>query len=208
MPTRLTDLIPPGSAAGAALFLRWRQYHVLAIPQRELVNTPQRPRFFGVGGKRQNEQESFPDCALREGREEIGNVIQGILSAQQTLRLRADGRLETLPLSEPVQPRLIWEKRRHSDHGSMSQSEAIYYLVAYDAVLSASPTPQREVAALLYLTNDHLAEFPAQGGLPLDYLLTLGVRLHCQPGLAIAPDAELVPHGTVHLLIDQCRQPP
>ncbi|PSN17711.1 hypothetical protein C7271_16275 [filamentous cyanobacterium CCP5] len=206
MAIRLTDLIPPGAAAGAALFLRWQNYHVLAIPQRELINTPHRPRFFGVGGKRQNAQESFPDCALREGREEIGNVIQHILSAPSTLRLTADGNLETLQLAESLRPRLIWEKRRHSTHGSMAASQATYYLVAYDALLATAPTPQREIAALLYLTDAHLAHFQAGVGLTLQELLDLGAKIHCQPGLLIAPDAELVPHGTVHLLIDQCRQ--
>lgn len=199
----LMELIPPDAPAGAALFLRWRGYHILAIPQRELIHTPRQPRFFGVGGKRRNRWETFPDCALREGREEIGEVIEGIVSAPSTQLLRADGGLETIVLQEPLRPRLIWVKRRHSSHGSMAHSQHCYYLVAYDAELKEAPAPQREIAALLYLTDAHLGHFQGGTGLSVQRLLGLGASLHCQPGVGLAPDALLVPHGTVHLLIDQ-----
>lgn len=201
---RLSDLIHAEAAAGAALFLRWQGYHVFSIPQRELNNDPQAVRFFGVGGKRQHGQESFADCALREGREEIGDVIQGLVSARCTYFLRATGELERIQLAdEPIRPRLIWEKRQHSSYGSMAESNESYYLVAFDADLLAKPRPTNEIAALLYLSDRHLVQIQNHNSLTLGDLLAMGAEIDYQSQAAIAPSTLLVPHGTVHLLLEQ-----
>lgn len=201
---RLSDLIQPTTAAGTALFLKWEGYHVFSIPQREL-RSAERVRLFGVGGKRQTCAESFAECALREGREEIGNVITGLSSAQKTLFLQPDGSFQCIDLvDELIRPRLIWEKRTHSDHGSMADSTQAYYLVAFNAELSAKPQPHNEIAALVYLTDDHIAQMQAGDNLSLQNWVNLGVKIEYQPGILIPESTILLPHGTVFLLMQEC----
>ncbi|HEY9878043.1 MAG TPA: hypothetical protein V6D29_06280 [Leptolyngbyaceae cyanobacterium] len=202
---RLSDLIGPTTAAGTALFLRWEGYHVFSIPQREVLRNVERVRLFGVGGKRQTCAESFTECAMREGREEIGNVINGLTSAQRTLFLRPDGSFQCIDLpDEPVRPRLIWEKRTHSGHGSMADPNQAYYLVAFNADLSAKPQPHNEIAALVYLKDEHLAQMQAGEELSLRDWMSLGIKLEYQPGILIPDSATLTPHGTVFLLMQEC----
>lgn len=202
---RLSDLIKPTTPAGTALFLKWEGRHVFSIPKRELLQSPERARLFGVGGKRQSDAESFADCALREGREEVGDVIDKLTSAQKTLFLQSDGTLQCIELSdEPIRPRLIWEKREHSNYGSMADSNQAYYLVAFNAELSKKPIPHSEIAALVYLTNAHLAQMEAGESLSLKDWLELGARVECQLGIAMNDSTILVPHGTVYLLMKEC----
>jgi hypothetical protein len=203
---RLSDLIQPDTPAGAALFLQWEGYHVFSIPKRELLKAPRQARLFGVGGKRRHdEEESFTECALREGQEEIGDVIVGLTNAPQTLLLRGDGTFHCIELwDEPIRPRLIWEKRQHSNHGSMADSTRAYYLVAFNAELSAKPKPRNEIAALVYLTNQHISLMQAGQQLTLGHWLELGIKLDCQPEVIIPEATLLVPHGTVFLLMQEC----
>ncbi|MGF1498335.1 MAG: hypothetical protein ACFB8W_16160 [Elainellaceae cyanobacterium] len=200
----LSDFISPDTPAGTALFLKWKEFHVFCISKRELTHSPKRVRFSGVGGKRQNGTESFADCALREGREEMGAVVASLESAQQSYFLAADGTLRAIALTdEDIRPRLILEKRQHSAHGSMAHSHRAYYLVAFDARLSARPQPCREIAALLYLTDAHLGQFHQIRHPHLGELVAAGAWLDCQADSEVAPSVELVPHGTVQFLLSQ-----
>lgn len=205
IPMHLSDLIQPTTAAGTALFLQWDGYHVFSIPCRELQRSPSQVRLFGVGGKRQSGAESFADCALREGQEEIGNVLVGLRSAQKTLFLNAAGAFECIELAdEPIRPRLIWEKRNHSAHGSMADSQQAYYLVAFNAELRAKPQPCSEIAALVYLTDAHLAQMQTAQTLCIYDWLNLGVQIDYQRGISIPGTTVLIPHGTVYLLMLEC----
>ncbi|HEY9762892.1 MAG TPA: hypothetical protein V6D07_10220 [Trichocoleus sp.] len=202
---RLSDLIGPTTPAGTALFLQWEGYHVFSIPQREVLRSVERVRLFGVGGKRQTCAESFTECALREGQEEIGNVIKSLTSAQKTLFLRPDGSFQCIDLmDEPIRPRLIWEKRTHSNHGSMADSTQAYYLVAFNAELSAKPQPHNEIAALIYLRDEHLTQMQSGKELGLQDWVNLGVKIEYQSEMLIPESTILLPHGTVFLLMQEC----
>lgn len=198
----LSDIIKPTSPAGTALFLTWKGYHVFSIPKREVLESPHRVRFCGVGGKRENSAEPFSECALRESREEIGDVVAHLNSAPQTYWLRSHGHLERIDLpDELIKPRLIFEKRRHSDYGSMADSNQVYYLVAFNATLKARPQPQNEIAALVYLTDQHLINLKANPQLSVADLVQMGALIDYQTNLELKDSAILVPHGTVHLLL-------
>ncbi|MGP1385622.1 MAG: NUDIX domain-containing protein [Thainema sp.] len=198
----LSDIITPTTPSGTALFLTWQGYHVFSIPKREVLESPQRVRFCGVGGKRENPAESFSDCALRESREEIGDVVAHLNSAPQTYWLKSSGSLEQIDLQdEPIQPRFIFEKRRHSDHGSMADSNKAYYLVAFDATLIAQPQPRNEIAAIVYLMDQHLVHLKANPQLSVADLTNAGALINYQTNLKLEDSAVLVPHGTVHLLL-------
>jgi 8-oxo-dGTP pyrophosphatase MutT (NUDIX family) len=203
---RLSDLITPTTPSGTALFLQWQGYHVFSIPKREIVRSPQSVRFCGVGGKRKNAAESFADCALRESQEEIGDVVDHLDSAAKTYLLTADGTLQTVEIEdEPIRPRFIFEKHRHTDHGSMAQSERSYYLVAFNAHLRAKPQPRKEIAAILYLKDEQLASIKAKSSISLEEFLKTGgkidYQMNIQMNIQINETAQLIPHGTVHLLL-------
>jgi 8-oxo-dGTP pyrophosphatase MutT (NUDIX family) len=209
---QLSDLITPTMPAGSALFLQWQGYHVFSIPHREVARIssgsakamPRTVRFFGVGGKRQNAAESFIDCALRESAEEIGAVVSQIKDATQTEFLRANGTVEPLFLSDnAVRPRLVLEKRSHSSYGSMKQSSEAYYLVAFNATLIAQPKPSSEIAALVYLNDDHLSLMKTGLRFAIADLAQLGAHIDYQSDLHLDDAIVLLPHGTAQFLIQQ-----
>lgn len=200
---KLSDLITSETPAGAALFLQWNGYHVFSIPQRELIQSADRVRFFGVGGKRQAD-ESLINCALRESVEEIGAVVSHLTSAEQTYFLRADGAIEVVELSnEKIRPRLILEKRKHSLYGSMAHQNVPYYLVAFDASLSGKPTPKSEIAGILYLKDAHLALIRQIAHPTIADMVKHGAKVECQPDQALDHSTILVPHGTARFLMQQ-----
>ena len=164
-------------------------------------------RFFGIGGKRNSIRESFVDCALREGKEEIGNVVSHLKSADRTYFLQANGRLKQVHITdEVIQPRLIWEKFHHSNYGSMAQSKRAYYLVAFNAELQAQPRPLSEIAALLYLTDAHLLLMRSHRHLLLSDLVQSGANIEWQAGISVPQITRLEPHGTAQFLVNQ--EPP
>lgn len=199
---KLSDLITPETSAGTALFLQWNGYHVFSIPQRELLQSSERVRFFGVGGKRQAD-ESLISCALRESVEEIGAVVSHLNSAEQTYFLRADGAIEVVELMEEIRPRLILEKRKHSLYGSMANQKAPYYMVAFDASLSAKPVPKNEIAGIIYLKDSHLSLIRQVTHPTIADMLRHGAQVEYQADQAIDYSTVLVPHGTAWFLMQQ-----
>lgn len=205
---QLSDFITPTTPAGAALLLKWNEYHVFSIPKRELVRSSRYVRFFGVGGKRADSRESFVHCALRESAEEIGDVISELQSADCTYWMEADGKLQPVDfvcdsLVCDTQPRLIMEKRNHTGQGSMTNPNQSYYLVAFDASLAARPQPSSEIAAILYLTDRHLTFVGAHRSTTLSDLMQQGAQLECQTDSCIDQSRIAIPHGTALFLIKQ-----
>jgi 8-oxo-dGTP pyrophosphatase MutT (NUDIX family) len=211
---KLSDLITPRTPAGTALFLQWNGYHVFSVPQRELISAlhsnPQKVRFFGVGGKR-HAAESLIACALRESLEEVGSAVL-LHSATQTHYSRVDGTLLPLDLvGETIRPRLIMEKHQQPNGTAPDQhhqdnqfhQEVIYYVVAFEASLFSQPKPSAEIAALLYLTDAHLALLKQLVQPTLAEILAQGAQIDCQPNQMIDAETVLVPHGTARFLIRQ-----
>jgi hypothetical protein len=203
---KLSELITPDTPAGTALFLQWEGYHVFSIPQREISRPDEQVRFFGVGGKRQN-QESLIECALRECAEEIGSVVSRLESADRTYFLAADGTIRLIELSETsengIRPRLILEKRNHSLYGSMANQDTPYYLVAYNASLISKPVPSNEIAGILYLKDSHLSLLRQPTQRTVAEMLHHGAQIESQPNLSISDSKVLIPHGTARFLIQQ-----
>lgn len=203
-----SELITAATPTGTALFLQWRGYHVFSIPQRDFAQDINPVRFFGVGGKRQG-SETLTECALRESTEEIGAVVSRLESASSTVLLRADGSSEALDWdSDEIQPRFILEKRQHSAHGSMANQTLPYYMVAFDGCLVGQPIPQNEIAALLYLTDDHLRFIRHSLTQPdrrvtLADLLEQGAWIETQSHQPIAGSTPLRPQGTAWVLMRQ-----
>lgn len=204
MQLKLSDLICSTTPAGTALFLKWNDYHVFSIPKRELVRSPRCVRFFGVGGKRINANETFVSCALRESIEEIGDVIASLHSADRTYFYKADETIQEIYLTDHgIRPRMIMEKRQHTGCGSMTDPNIAYYLVVFDATLAAKPKPSCEIAAIVYLTDEHLSLLNAEESLSIAKLMAMGAKIDYQPDVRMDRTIDLLPFGTAKFLIKQ-----
>lgn len=200
----ISDLITPATRAGTALFLKWEGFHVFGIPKRDIANSPTYVRFYGIGGKRRDADESFGDCALRESTEEIGPVISEIINADETQFLKANGTIESIDIKDSEKrPRLILEKRSYTAQGDQTQSDDSYYLVAFDAKLHSRPKPAKEIAALLYLTDAHLNLIKQRMDITIAELKRAGAQIDCQSDIDLSDSAIVVPHGTAYFLIRQ-----
>ncbi|GAB4367051.1 MAG: hypothetical protein Kow00121_05020 [Elainellaceae cyanobacterium] len=151
-----------------------------------------------------NSSETFVNCALRESTEEIGEVISELISADRTYWLNAEGKMQQIDLTgDSIRPCLVMEKRNHTGQGCMTNPNQSYYLVAFDAALSAKPRPSSEIAAILYLTDIHLSVVGLQRSMTLAELIQRGAKIECQGDCSIDQSRVLVPHGTAIFLIKQ-----
>jgi hypothetical protein len=77
------------------------------------------------------------------------------------------------------------------------------HLLAFDASLRAKPQPSSEIAALLYLRDEHLQQMQTGDRPTLDHLLGTGAKIDLQPGIRLSPEVVFVPHGTAAFLTHQ-----
>ncbi|MCW3847734.1 nucleotide-binding protein [Sphingomonas sp. LB-2] len=198
----LSDLISPATPAGAALFLKWDGMHVFGVPRRDISASHNRLRFFGIGGKREHEDETLEACALREAREELAGAIDVLKDADTTTYVRRDGTTREIYIAEQgVIPRLVLERANYAGAELRSSTSEDYVLVGFDAELNAEPRPHRELAAILLMNDACLNHFLHEPTLELSRLEALGGKAIFQNDISIPGTAKLVPHGTAAFLI-------
>ena len=98
-------------------------------------------------------------------------------------------------------PRIILEKRAHTGHGAMKQLDDGYFLVAYDAKLSKKPLPSHELAAIVFLRDEHLALWSNRANVTLQELIDAGSLLEEAEDWTVPRTATMVPHGTALYLV-------
>ena len=203
----LDRIITPATPAGTALFLKWEEFHIFGIPRRDVIEGAEHLRFYGVGGKRDNGSEPLDVCALREGAEETGYAVKELISSTTTDYFHADGTIGRINLNstDPV-PRLIYEKYNHTGHGLMQKGDDYYYMIGFDGVLTERPTPSKELAALLYVENRHLASFNRRTDITLAELLRSGAEIDEQDDVSI--DRSKDSRSTRHSLLSRTDQRP
>jgi len=151
-----------------------------------------------------NSNESWEECALREGNEETNNSVEQLHNSQLTYFFRSNGTTEQIKVvNEPKIPRLIIEKRKHSGYGSMAKFDDHYYLVAFDAVLSKKPEASGEVAALVFLNDHHLSLIKNKSDISIAELIEKGMKIEGQNDIEVDSNKVLVPHGTAVYLMRQ-----
>lgn len=151
-----------------------------------------------------NASETFVSCALRESIEEIGDVIASLHSADRTFFYKADETIQEIYLTDNgIRPRMIMEKRQHTGCGSMTDPNVAYFLVVFDATLAAKPKPSCEIAAVVYLTDEHLSLLNAEQSLPIAELTAMGAKIECQSDIVLDRAIDLLPFGTAKFLIKQ-----
>lgn len=197
----ISDIITPATPSGTALFLKWKDYHVFGIPKRDLIEESDYLRFFGIGGKKHSD-ESYEECAMREGNEETDNSIEEVKDSKSTYFLTSIGTLEKIKIINANKtPRLILEKKNHSGYGSMSKLDDIYYLLAFDATLMKKPKASGELAALVFMKDHQLSLIKQRNDLSIGELIEQGMILEEQEGVNINRNKILVPHGTAVYLM-------
>lgn len=198
----LTDVVSPAAPAGSALLLKWEGKHVFGIPMRDLRSDPSRVRFYGIGGKRQSSTETFEECALREGNEELSGAIERLENASETTYFRNDGTARSISVSgSKILPRLILEKAEHSGVGIMAVNADDYFLVVFEGKLQSAPKPSREVAAVVLFPDVCLKRFLQTPTVTLDDARALGAEIIMQKEITIPGEAVLVPHGSANFVI-------
>jgi len=201
---KISDIITPATPSGTALFLKWEGFHVFGIPRRDVIQESEFVRFYGVGGKRDNPNESWVDCAIREGNEETNRAIDEIEESEKTSFFRANGIIENINIvSENKRPRLILEKRKHTGYGSMAKSADHYYLIAFNASLKKKPEPNGELAVMVFLKDQHLSMIRRRSDVTVAELQHYGAIFETQEGIDLDRNKVLVPHGTAVYVMRQ-----
>lgn len=202
---KIADFITSATPCGTALIVNWQGRHVFAIPSRDVESGSDFVRFYGIGGKRDRVDGTLEDCALREGREETGDSIESLVSSATTEFVNFHGRSELIELiGEKIVPRIIIEKRQHSgvakDPGVLDK---FYYTFCYYANMGKKPRPTHEVAALLFLDDEHLKLFRKTTHVTVGDLIHAGAELDCAENVSLSRNTALIPHGTAVFLINK-----
>jgi hypothetical protein len=133
--------------------------------------------------------------------EESGGAIGRLEDSRVTDFFRSNGTIEKIEIIESrVRPRVIIEKSTHTGHGVM-KDEAYYYATAFDASLARKPLPAKEIAAILYVTEEHLDLISRRSDSTLGQLFSAGAMIEEQHGCTIDRERVLVPHGTASYLM-------
>jgi len=185
----LADLIPVGQPQGAGVFARHGGLFVFVAyrPRKE----PLAVVCGRIGGWRK-EGESWPDCVQRELREEIACDVR-LISSDQCYFADPQGSARPIDLEDDPRPLLV------SLQHLTGRGTGFYYNVVFRAELIGGPQPQREIDALLFFGEQHLAALSA-GPLPLSTLRDQGALvIERQP----LPEGAMVRLGrSVHILAE------
>lgn len=198
----LDQIITPATPCGTALFIKWGEFNVFGIPKRDLIDGSEYIRFYGIGGKRKDPNESLEDCALREANEEVGGAVAKLRGSPTTDFYRSNGTIEKIELTMTgIRPRLLFEKGVHTGLGLMKPDDDYYYMVGYEAELRHRPTPSGEVEGLLFLNDHHLEILSRRNDVTLGQIISLGAQLVEQKENSIKRRKIPVPHGTASYLM-------
>ncbi|MBI2464596.1 NUDIX domain-containing protein [Candidatus Shapirobacteria bacterium] len=147
---------------------------------------PPEVTYSACGGHREF-GESFPQCAQREGSEELGIEVELIPSPETVFyRFRTDD-TEKVGIRDTCAPWLIYDMPVRRNFG--------YSVCVYPARLSSTPFPSREVPALLYLTPQQVVDTIDR---PLDEFLRSGAEIVEQR--PVPRNAIIKPFGTARIL--------
>ena len=146
----INDIVPDGAEAGVGLALQDDCSRYLFLLAGTRFHCPPGELFYaGIGGHREL-GESWPDCAHREAKEEIGADVT-LQSAAQTWHLSRRSPPVRLALRDCPRPLAVHEMVHPP--GTL-RAGGIYYLVIYSARLHGRPRAlaPEEVQGVIALT--------------------------------------------------------
>lgn len=201
----LSELLTKSTQTSTALLLNWNGRHVFGIPKRDVASGSSQLRFYGLGGKREAEDESLVACALREGNEESGGAIGAIIGSKSTKLSRYNGSIEEIEVDgNETKPVIIIEKQRFRGAQPLrgQTPDRLIYTFCYFAELKKKPMPDREIAAIIIMDDAHLKTFRRTAYTTLSDLEELGVEIIEAADITLDRDSIMVPHGTANYLMN------
>ncbi len=149
----LQEIIPSSAESGAALLVRREGRFVLMVFDRsKTVDNRPMYRFAGIGGKRTN-NETWLQCAMREGREETGCTVS-IVSALESCYLDLLKRVGPINISDEPRPAAVIET---PDEGTGFRAGwGKRYTTVYLASLEGELHLQSEIRGFLFVSGELL----------------------------------------------------
>ena len=192
----INDIVPDGAEAGVGLALQDDCGRYLFLLAGTRFRCPPGELFYaGIGGHREK-GESWPACAHREAKEEIGAAIT-LRSAAQTWHLPRRSPPAQLALRDYPRPLAVYEMVHPP---GTPQAGGVYYLVIYLARLQGRPCAlaPEEVRGVIALTAAQVIR-GEQRRTTLATLLAEGASV-IAGGESVGRQVRLYPIGTAKAL--------
>lgn len=192
----IDDLVPVGAEAGVGLALQDHSGRYLFVLAGTRFGCPPGELFYaGIGGHREK-AETWPACAHREAKEEIGADI-ALLSAEKTWHLPRGSPRTCLSLSDCPRPLAVYEMEHPA---GTPRAGKLYHLVIYLARLRGEPRglAPEEVRGVIALTAAQVV----QGGRSQSTLAAIleGGAAVIAGGESVSRQVCLYPIGTAQAL--------
>ncbi len=193
----IKDIVPDSAEAGVGLALQDDCGRYLFLLAGTRFRCPPGELFYaGIGGHREL-GESWPACAHREAKEEIGADIT-LRSAAQTWHLPHRSPPVRLALCDCPRPLAVYEMEHPP---GTPRAGGIYYLVIYSARMQGQPRAlaPEEVQGVIALTAAQVVR-GEQRRMPLATLLAEGATI-VAGGESVGRQVRLYPIGTAKALV-------
>lgn len=176
-PLRLEDLIPEGVFVGTSLILKEGERFLFGIRPAKVEGDRPILELTGIGGRLEQEDESYAAGVRREAQEEIGCDVV-LVPCARTLVVSSQHQMEWVELQGPEQPAaLVLRRHRTPPHQPWHAGNAdLGYLVVYLATLAGSPRPVLELPWLAWLKPEQVLQ-TARKDVHLADLLETGAEL-------------------------------
>lgn len=173
----LEDIIPADIFVGASLIVQQGSRFLYGVRSPRTVDGQTVLELTGIGGAREEDDQSLRGVALREAREEIGSDVV-LLDAPQTLIVRGEHELERVALDGAERPAaIVFRHYRTPPHKPWHPEHRGRACIAvFAAELRGRPRPAMELPYLIWLTPPQIL-LTARQDIRLHDLLELGAEL-------------------------------
>ena len=173
----LPDLIPDNIFTGTSLILRHGGRLLYGMRPPRMEGTRQIIRLTGIGGGKEDYDNSWTACALREAREEMACGVH-VIASSETIVVRGEHDVQQVTLTGTEHPAVVVFRRfRTPPHQPWHEdNEGEVCVVVFLGELEGTPRPAMELPALIWLSPVQVVETARRDVLLRD-LLAAGASL-------------------------------